>query len=125
MKVPTFGRVQLKIMQTLWKRGKATAREVTADLSRQEKIAHSTVQTLLRKLEAKGAIAHQVKGRTFVFYSLVKKEKVTTCATREFMRGMFAGSAYGLVAHLMKHEKVCKEELARIRRLLEKEEEAV
>jgi len=125
MTVPTFGRVQLKIMQTLWKRGKATAREITDDLSRKEKIAHSTVQTLLRKLEAKGAIAHEVKGRTFVFYSLVEKDKVTISTTREFIKGMFAGSAYGLVAHLLKHEKVASKELARIRRLLEKEEEEV
>ena len=125
MKLPTFGRVQLKIMQVLWKRGKATARQITDDLSRKEKIAHSTVQTLLRKLEAKGAIAHQTKGRTFIFYPVVEKDRIITCATREFLRRMFAGSPYGLVSHLLKHDKVSEEELDRIRRLLEKEEEEV
>ena len=50
-----LGSVQLRIMRVLWARGEATAREITDDLSRDGAIAHSTVQTLLRKLEAKGA----------------------------------------------------------------------
>ena len=51
MATPRFGRVQLMIMQVLWQKGRASAREITEALNRREPIAHSTVQTLLRKLE--------------------------------------------------------------------------
>ena len=53
-----LGRMQLLIMQTLWKAGRATAREITDALNESEPVAHSTVQTLLRTLEDKGAISH-------------------------------------------------------------------
>ena len=87
-----FGRVQLRIMQVLWEKGRANAREITDALNKIEPIAHSTVQTLLRKLEAKGSVDHDIDHRTFIFYPLVKAEKVTQNALREFVDRIFAGS---------------------------------
>ena len=46
-----LGQVQLQIMQVLWERGQATARQITDALNRTQPIAHSTLQTLLRKLK--------------------------------------------------------------------------
>lgn len=112
------GAVQMRIMRVLWRRGEATAREITDELSRRRKIAHSTVQTLLRKLEAKGGVGHEVEGRTFMFRPLVTEEHVRTSATRELLSRVFDGSAYGLVAHVVKNEKIRGEELVRIRRLI-------
>lgn len=98
--------------------GRANAREITDTLNREGPIAHSTVQTLLRKLEAKGAVAHDVEDRTFVFYPLVKEESVKQGATRELMDRIFEGSAAGLVAYLLENERVSGEELADIRKLI-------
>src|SRR4051794_3766081 len=97
--MPRLGKVQLRIMQILWERGQATAREITDALSRTEPIAHSTVQTLLRKLEAKGAVTHDVAERTFVFRALCQRSEVTESATRDLLTRLFDGSVYGLVAH--------------------------
>ena len=63
-----LGRLQFRIMQVLWDRGRTNAREITEVLNETEPVAHSTVQTLLRQLEAKGAVAHEAKDRTFVFF---------------------------------------------------------
>ena len=82
MTTPRLGRVQLMIMRVLWQRRRATAREITDALNRRQPVAHSTVQTLLRKLEGKAAVAHDVDGRTFVFYPLVEEEKVQRGAGR-------------------------------------------
>jgi BlaI family penicillinase repressor len=118
-----LGRLQLQIMQLLWRRGRATAREITEELGRSEPIAHSTVQTLLRKLEAKGAVNHTVEDRTFVFRPLYQQSEVTETATRDLLTRIFHGSVYGLVAHLIKHESISREELDRLRRLIEEESE--
>ncbi len=119
MSIPRFGRVQLQIMQVLWKRGEATAREITDALNRLGPIAHSTVQTLLRKLEKKGAVAHDVADRTFIFRPLVRSEKVRQKATRELVDRLFAGSPGGLVSYLLKNERIPPEELEQIRGLIE------
>ena len=117
-----FGKVQMRIMQVLWSKKRANAREITDELNKIAPIAHSTVQTLLRKLEAKEAVDHEIDNRTFIFYPLVKAEKVTQSALREFVDHIFAGSPSGLVSYLIKHEKISKEDLQNIRQLIKEKE---
>jgi BlaI family penicillinase repressor len=119
--VQKFGKVQLRIMRVLWEKDRANAREITDALNKGGEIAHSTVQTLLRKLERKGAVAHDQEDRTFIFYPLVKKQEATRAATREFVDRVFSGSAGGLVSYLIENEEISKEELDRIRNLIEEE----
>ena len=117
-----MGVVQLRIMRALWQKGRATARELTEALSRKRPIAHSTVQTLLRQLEAKGAVAHDVQRRTFVFHPLVTEQQVRRSATRELLSRVYNGSAFGLVAHLLRNERISRNEMRRIRQLLKDSE---
>src|SRR5918993_2258464 len=94
-----LGKVQGQIMEILWQRGRATAREITDELARTQPLAHSTVQTLLRKLEAKGAITHEREERTFIFRPLYQRSEIATSATRELLARLFGGSVSGMVAH--------------------------
>lgn len=115
----TLGSVQLRIMRVLWDEGEATARRITESLSAASPIAHSTVQTLLRKLEAKGAVGHERKERTFVFRALVAESEVTRSAAQDLLSRVFQGSISGLVAHLLESEEVSDDEMARLRRLVD------
>jgi BlaI family penicillinase repressor len=108
-------------MQVLWERGRATARDITAQLNAEDPIAHSTVQTLLRGLEAKQAVGHNIDDRTFVFYPKVRGEQVTRSVTRELVDRVFGGSVSELVSYLLKHEKVTTEELKQIRRMIDEQ----
>ena len=92
MAATKLGRMQLRIVQVLWERGRSTAREITDALNETEPVAHSTVQTLLRTLEEKGAVDHDVEGRTFVFYPVVQEDKVRRSATRDLLRRLFDGN---------------------------------
>jgi BlaI family penicillinase repressor len=115
---PKLGKVQLQIMQILWRRGEATAREITDELSREKPTALSTVQTLLRKMEAKGAVAHTVDERTFIFRPVQQEADVTSSVTRDLITRLFNNSAYSLVSHLLQHEKISPDELQRLRELI-------
>ncbi len=115
-----FGRVQLRIMQVLWEKERANAREITLALNKIEPIAHSTVQTLLRKLEQKKAVDHDVEERTFIFYPIVRSDQVTHHAFRDFVDRIFAGSTGGLVSYLIKNEYISPDELGEVRALLDK-----
>jgi BlaI family penicillinase repressor len=119
MTATKLGRVQLRIMQFLWSKGRATAREITDALNKSEPIAHSTVQTLLRALKDKGSIAHEVDGRTFVFVPLVKEDKYKRNAAGDLLHRVFGGDVRSLVAHLLQNEKVSRKELEEIRRMIE------
>ncbi len=121
MKTPNIGRVQMRIMQCLWSRKRANAREITDLLNDEEPIAHSTVQTLLRQLEEKNVVAHDSEDRTFVFYPLVKERDYKKGATQELIGRFFDGSPSELFAFLLENETVDSEELAKIRQLIQKQ----
>jgi len=116
-----MGKVQLKIMHVLWERGRASAREITDWLNRDEPIAHSTVQTLLRKLEAKGAVGHETADRTFVFFPRIAEDNVRRGATHELVERIFSGSPAQLMSYLLKHEHVSQQELEEIRSLVDEQ----
>jgi predicted transcriptional regulator len=109
-------------MQVLWDDGEATARRISEVLSVQTPIAHSTVQTLLRKLETKGAVAHEQHDRTFVFKPLYKEAEVTKSAAHDLLTRVFQGSVSGLVAHLLENEQVSEDEMKRIRQVVDGKE---
>jgi BlaI family penicillinase repressor len=116
-----LGRMQFRIMQVLWDRGRASAREITDDLNVSEPVAHSTVQTLLRQLESKGAVGHDATGRTFVFFPRLKEDRVKRTATRDLVERVFGGNVGSLVAHLLKSERLSSTELDELHRLIDNE----
>ncbi len=113
-----IGNLQLKIMRVLWQHGEATARQITDEINKQESTAHSTIQTLLRKLEVKKAVAYEERERTFVFRPLVSESEVTQSATKDLISRVFHGSLSGLVAHVLENEDISAEEMAKLRQLI-------
>jgi predicted transcriptional regulator len=118
-----LGKVQLFIVQYLWTAGEATAREISDEVAKDLKLSHSTVQTLLRKLEAKGAVAHTERDRVFYYTPLVRQNDIETSTTKDFLNRVFRGSAAGLVSHMLEHESFTQEELNDIRQLIDKHRE--
>ena len=114
-----LGRMQFRIMQVLWDRGRANAREITDALNESGTVAHSTVQTLLRQLEAKGAVGHDAGNRTFVFFPRLKEDKVKKTAAHELLERVFGGDVGSLVAHLLKNERISRDDLDVLHRLID------
>jgi BlaI family penicillinase repressor len=121
-KVPQLGKVQYRIMQVLWRFGKSTAREITDELSQERPIAHSTIQTLLRQLEGKGVVSHEMEERTFVFRPLCDQAHLTGTPLRELLQRVYRGSVVNLMSHLLKQEDVSADELRRLREMIDEEE---
>ena len=117
---PPIGEQQLRLMRHLWKKP-CNARELTDALNAeagQAPMAHSTVQTLLRQLEKKGAVSHEQQGRTFIFQPTLEEGRSLAQATREFINRIFGGSVQGLMAHLLASEQVSPAELKKIEKLI-------
>jgi predicted transcriptional regulator len=114
-----LGKIQLEIMKVIWDQGEVTARQISEALSQKEVVTHSTVQTLLRKLEVKGAVEHVSDGRTFLYRALIHQSSVAESSTRELLTRVFHGSVYSLVAHLIKYEAVSPDELKAMRELID------
>src|SRR2546427_7849822 len=69
----TLTDAELRLMNVLWERGKATVGEVAESLPRGLPLAYSTVLTTMRILEHKGYVRHSKDGRAFVYEPLVDR----------------------------------------------------
>lgn len=116
----SVGAVQLRILRVLWREGESTAKRITEALQTEGEIAHSTVQTLLRKLEAKKLVGHDDRDRVFLFRALVREDEVTGSAASDVVSRVFEGSLTGLVAHLINKKEVSDKELVELRALVDK-----
>jgi BlaI family penicillinase repressor len=118
-----LGRIQLLIMQILWEKKKATAREISEALNRIRPFSHNNVQLLLRHLEKKGALHHEVRDRTHIYYPDVMEKKIVHNGLSSLIDTVFGGSVANLVSSLVKDKSVSKKELDTIFEMLDGSDE--
>ena len=113
-----LGRLELQIMNVVWDRGKATVHDVKNALSRR-KPAYSTILTMMRKLEAKGYLEHEVDGRTYVYRPLISQQAVRQGVLGDLVERLFEGSTSLLLTSLVEQNRISENELREIRKLIE------
>lgn len=106
------------VMRALWAQAPATARDVLERASEEADWAYNTVKTLLTRLQDKGAVASERRGKTDWFRPLVTKEKATRTAFRSLLDRAFDGTIGGLLHHLTKDEKLNKRDREELRKAL-------
>jgi BlaI family penicillinase repressor len=108
---------ELDVMAVLWDRGSATVGEVLASLS--DDLAYTTVLTVLRGLEAKGAVRHEPDGRAFRYLPRINAARIGTRSLKRLLDKVYSGSRERLITQLVADRSVDVEELKRIRRLID------
>ena len=117
MRGPIFTDRELDVMAVLWDVGTATVPEVLERLS--DDLAYTTVQTVLRTLEAKGYVAHDEEGRFHRYRALVKREDAEASALNRMLNKLFRGSPELLLSQLVSQRDLSEEEIERMRRMLD------
>ncbi len=113
-----LGKLELRVMRLVWKRGKATVRDIWTVLYPERGLAYTTVATVMRQLEGKGFLKHIEKERTYVYYPLVDQESVSQGLLGELIDGLFDGSAASLVITLVRGDQISEEDLEDIQRII-------
>lgn len=108
------------IMHVLWERGPSSVAEVRAALK--NRLAHTTVQTMLRILESKGFVAHEPEGRQHRFHALVAESAARRSALKHLVGKLFRGSSELLFTQLVSDHELSDAEIRRLRKLLAEKE---
>jgi predicted transcriptional regulator len=116
----TLSRRERQIMDILYRRGRATAGEVLADLTGDP--SYSTVRTQLRVLEDKGHVHHEEVGLRYVYVPAVPRRAARKSALRHLVDTFFDGSSEQAVAALLGGEatSLSDDDLKRIADLVSK-----
>jgi BlaI family transcriptional regulator, penicillinase repressor len=105
-------KLELKIMQVIWKCGGGTVSAVQAELD--PPLAYTTVQTMLNILERKGKLRRRLEGRAYVYTARVTEKKVLGQGLRDLIDRMFGGSSEELVMSLLKNRQIDAKKLAEL-----------
>ena len=104
------------VMHVLWDHGPSVVSDVQNQLG--DKLAYTTVLTVLRILEAKGYIAHQEEGRQHRYFATVQRQAAQKSALNHLLGKLFKDSSELLFAHLVSDKKLSPEQIRRMRKLL-------
>jgi len=113
-------RRERQIMDILYRRGRATANEVMAELTGDP--SYSTVRTQLRVLEEKGQVSHEEEGLRYVYSPSIPRHTARRSALRHLVSTFFDGSAEKVVGALLGSDggRLSDDELERIAALIDK-----
>ena len=117
-----LGRLELQIMNVVWQRGKATVHDVKDALSDGRKPAYSTILTMMRKLEAKGYLEHEVDERTYVYRATISQQAARRGILGDIVDRLFEGSPSLLLNSLAEEKGISDKELRQIRKLIKERE---
>ena len=113
---------EVKGMDVLWKKGDTTAKEISDILKEEIGWNMNTTYTVIKKCIAKGAI--QRNEPHFSCHALIEKSEVQQAETEELVEKLFDGSPELLFASLLSSKKLSKEQLKRLKDIVEQGQEA-
>lgn len=102
---------ELEVMSALWKISPASVREIQEQLPEKKRPAYTTVQTIIYRLEEKGAVRRIKKiGNAHIFEAAVTRQSAHRRLINE-MLDLFGGSARPLMTHLVETGKLSLEDI--------------
>jgi BlaI family penicillinase repressor len=109
---------ELRLMEVLWTKRRATVSEVTAALS-PPNLAYNTVLSTMRTLEQKGHVAHEESGRAFTYHALVERNDAAKSAVNHVLVRFFQNSPNMLAVTLLDDVPLREADREQIRKMLE------
>lgn len=109
---------EYEIMEVLWREAPLTASEVASRAPAEKAWNIRTVKTLLARLLAKGALAHEEDGRRYLYRPAVARADYVAEESSRLIDRMFGGRVTPLVAQLAARDKLTDADIAEIEALL-------
>src|SRR5262249_27077931 len=113
-----LSKFEMEIMDVMWKLGSGSVREIQEALPPEGRPAYTTVQTIIYRLEEKGAVRREKKiGNAHIFEPIITRQSANQRIVNELL-DIFGGSARPLMAHLAETGKLSLEDIREMEALL-------
>lgn len=119
-KTPRPTDAELAILRVLWQLGPSTVRQVHDVLMRERPTAYTTALKLLQIMTEKGLVRRDETDRTHVYHPRLTEEQTQRQLIRDLVDRAFGGSSSKLVLQALATKRASADELAEIRRMLER-----
>ena len=116
---PALTDAEARVMAVMWAHDSATVADVVTALRKKHPVTYSTAQTILRILEMKEYVAHEKVGRAFIYRPRVDERQARRRALKHLVSRLFNGSPSLLVLNVLEDEQIDRDEMARLKKLIE------
>jgi BlaI family transcriptional regulator, penicillinase repressor len=106
--------LQQAILNVIWSKGPATSEQVREALRSAHPLKDSSVRTLLRRLEARGYLDHQLVGNTYVYRAAIPARSVAARAVRHIIDRFWSGSVEQFLVGMVDENVISRREIARL-----------
>jgi len=111
MKSPVLGKLELRIMQAVWDLGRCSVREIQETFAEKKRPAYTTVQTVVGRLEVKGALRRVRKiSNAHIFEAAVTRE-MTQRRVLDDLLAFFGGQSQPVMSHLIETGRLTLQDL--------------
>jgi predicted transcriptional regulator len=116
-----LGDAELEVLKALWAKGPATVRQVLAHLHESgRRVAYTTAQTLLTRLEQKGYVQSDKSDFAFVYRAKLTRARVTRSRLQTLLTQLYDGAAGPLVLQLIRTEQFTPDEIEQLQALIDR-----
>jgi BlaI family transcriptional regulator, penicillinase repressor len=122
-KRPALAKSELEVARIVWQLGEASVRQVLDALPTDRNLDFKTVQTYLRRLEAKGYLRTRREGRALVYVPRVRRDQVVREVIDDLVQRLFGGDSLPLFQYLIHDRGLTDAEVEQLRALLDQWED--
>jgi BlaI family transcriptional regulator, penicillinase repressor len=116
---PTLNPQELAIMKVVWRKGRATVRDVYEALRQKRTIAYTTVMTMMRILDDKGYLDKELVDRAHVYRPTKARQHVVGAMVKDFVDRVFDGASESLLVHLAKDNRLSAKQRQALEKLID------
>src|SRR5207237_2006564 len=115
-RLKNLGDVEQSVMDYIWMHGPSTSEGCREALAASRPMKDSTIRTVLRRLEEKGYLTHEIEGRPFVYRPSAQRQNVAIRAVKNIIDRFCGGSAEELVLGMVDNAVLDRKQLERLAR---------
>ncbi|MGQ0637174.1 MAG: BlaI/MecI/CopY family transcriptional regulator [Planctomycetaceae bacterium] len=108
---PRLSALENAVMQVVWARQQVIVDDVQTALAGRRALKDATIRTILRRLEAKGYVEHEVEGRTYVYRPRVAPQAVAAQQVRGIIDRFCRGSVENLLVGMVDNDLISRDKL--------------
>ena len=116
--LPQISEAEFEVMKIVWKFAPINTNEITKRLEKTTAWSPKTIQTLIRRLVAKGALAYEKQSRIFVYRPLVEEQEYVNQESHSFLKRFYGGGISAMLSAYIENDRLSKDELETLRSLL-------
>lgn len=117
---PQISEAEFEVMQVIWEHSPVSTNQVVDILTEKTDWSPKTIQTMLIRLEKKGAITHEKQGRLYIYTPSVDKEEYVAEQSHAFLDKFFGGALDRMVVSYLSRNDISQEDLDDLRKILDR-----